>query len=155
MSKVGTNGLNGFQEAVANRNVPNTYDVDHVVDRTQGIAVYGRLWQQQKARQAVSKGMTNLQLAAWTREQKKEQTQELADLDCEGAKELIVHVASSTLEPYKAFREVYPQLGWSKFAANTTVQKLVKIKKVVEGKFRSYPAVTQLLSEAKAQSKGK
>ena len=99
--------------------------------------------------------MTQLQLRAWTREQKKEQTQELADLDCEGAKELIVHVASSTLEPCKAFQEVYPQLGWSKFAANTAVQQVVEIKKVVEGKFRSYLAVTQLLSEAKAQSKGK
>ena len=46
-------------------------------------------------------------------------------------------------------------MGWSKFAANTTVQKVVEIKKVTEGKFRSYPAVTLLLSEAKAQSKGK
>jgi hypothetical protein len=95
------------------------------------------------------------QLAAWTSQQKKEQQKELGDLDCEGAMELTVHVASSTLEPCKAFQEFYPQLGWSKFAANTAVQKVVEINKVTEGKFRSYPAVTQLLSEAKAQSKGK
>ena len=97
--------------------------------------------------------MTQKQLADWTRQEKKEQQKELEDLDYEGAKEVIVHVASSTLTPVKAFQEFYPQLGWSKFEANTTVKELVGRAKLVEENFRSYPRVTQLLSEARAQSK--
>jgi hypothetical protein len=156
MGKVGTSGLTGFQEAAANR--PETYGVDYVVPggvAALGKAVYGRLAQQRQARKAASAGMNVPQLAAWTRQEKKEQQKELEDLDYEGAKELIVHVAFSTLKPCKAFQELYPQLGWSKFEANTTVKELVGHAKLVQQKFRSYPRVTQLLSEARAQSKGK
>ena len=97
--------------------------------------------------------MTKRQLADWARQQKKEQQDQLEGLDCEGVMELIVHIASSPLEPCEAFQELHPQLGWSKFAASTAVLK------VVEGSFRSNRRVTQLLasllSEARAQSKGK
>jgi hypothetical protein len=95
-------------------------------------------------------GMTKRQLADWARQQKE-------DLDCEGVMELIVHIASSPLEPCEAFQELHPQLGWSKFAANTAVLKVVEVKTLPEGSFRSNSnrRVTQLLSEARAQSKGK
>jgi hypothetical protein len=156
MSEVGTNGLTGLQEAAANRLVPETYAVDYVVPggiAALGKAEYGRLAQQRQAKKAASAGMTKRQLADLTRQEKKEQQTELEDLDYEGAKELIVHVASSTLKPIEAFQELYPQLGWSKFEAK--VKKLVGLGQLLQSKFGGYPGVTQLLSEARAQSKGK
>ena len=156
MSKVGDDGLTGFQEAGKQR-VGETYAVDYVVPggiAALGKAVYGRLAQQRQRQKAASAGMMTLrQLADLTRQEKKEQQTELEDLDHEGAKELIVHVASSTLEPIEAFQELYPQLGWSKFEAK--VKKLVGVGQLRESKFCGYPGVTQLLSEARAQSKGK
>jgi hypothetical protein len=47
-----------------------------------------------------------------------------------------VHIASSPLEPCEAFQELHPQLGWSKFAANTAVLKVVEVKTLPEGSFQ-------------------
>ena len=110
---------------------------------------------QMQAQQAADMGLTPTAPRKVKQQEKKEEQGQLDKLDKKGAIELIVHVASSTLAPSAAFKGLYKQLNWIKFASNTTVQEVLCIKCPKEGRFCSYPSVRRLLSEAMAQSKGK